>query len=69
MRSARITKIDDELYEIERTIKIDKFNRELTSEDVLNLKEWLNVERIYKSVHTNEYLFVNKIETLEIEEN
>lgn len=61
MRLPKLTKINDELFEIVRSIKCDKFKNEITSEEATNLKNWIGCEAIYRSPASNEYIFVNKI--------
>lgn len=66
MRKPNLTKIGDELFEVIRTIHADKFKNELDSEGVALLKKAFDVQSVYKNPTTNEYVFVNKIEELEI---
>jgi hypothetical protein len=66
MRKPNLTKIGDTLYEVVRIIHSDKFKKELDSESIPLLKMAFDAEHIFKNPTTNEYVFVNKIEELEI---
>lgn len=67
MRRAAFEIINGELYEIVRRIRADKFiGSEIKNEQVPTLKLWTGCEYIFKNQQTNEYLFVNKVEELEI---
>jgi hypothetical protein len=66
MRKIETVKVGEELYEIVKKLPIQKFTTELSGEKAETLKKYYGVEKILKFNQTQEYLFVNKIEDLEI---
>ncbi len=66
IRKIETAKVGNELYEIVKKLPIQRFNKEITGETADTLKEYYGVEKILKFHQTMEYLFVNKIEELEI---
>lgn len=66
IRKIETAKVGGDLYEIVKKIPIQRFTQELTGETADTLKEYYGVEKILKFHQTMEYLFVNKIEELEI---
>ena len=61
--------VANELYEIVKKLPMQKFTKEITSEHADILKQYYGAEKILKSNQTQEYLFVNLIEELQIIEN
>ena len=61
-----LVKVGDELYEIVKKLPIQRFTKEVAWESADTLKQYYGVEKILKFNQTMEYLFVNKIEDLEI---
>jgi len=68
MRKADLVKVNDELFEIVIRFPISKFSVEITGGNADILRNYYGVEKILRSSHTNEYLFVNQIETLDYEQ-
>ena len=66
IRKIETAKVGNDLYEIIKKLPIQKFTTELTGERADTLKEYYGVEKILKFNQTMEYLFVNKIDDLEI---
>ena len=66
IRKIETAKVGNDLYEIIKKLPIQKFTTELTGERADTLKQYYGVEKILKFTQTMEYLFVNKIEDLEI---
>lgn len=66
IRKMETAKVGGDLYEIVKKLPIQKFTTELTGEKAETLKKYYGVEKILKFHQTQEYLFVNKIEELEI---
>jgi hypothetical protein len=66
IRKIETAKVGNDLYEIVKKLPIQKFTTELTGERADTLKEYYGVEKILKFNQTMEYLFVNKIDELEI---
>jgi hypothetical protein len=66
IRKIETAKVGEELYEIVKKLPIQKFTTELTGERADILKQYYGVEKILKFNQTMEYLFVNKIDELEI---
>jgi hypothetical protein len=62
MRKLELVKVGDELYEVIKKVPIQRFTKEVTGENAEILKQYYKVEKILKSIQTNEYLFVNLIE-------
>ena len=66
MRKIETAKVGEDLYEIIKRLPIQKFTQEVTGEYAEALKKYYGVEKILKFHQTQEYLFVNLIEELEI---
>ena len=66
IRKIETAKVGGELYEIVKKLPIQKFTTELTGERADTLKQYYGVEKILKFNQTMEYLFVNKIDDLQI---
>ena len=66
MRKIETAKVGEDLYEIVKRLPIQKFTQEVTGEYAEALKKYYGVEKILKFHQTQEYLFVNKIDELEI---
>jgi hypothetical protein len=66
IRKIETAKVGEDLYEIVKKLPIQKFTTELTGEKADTLKQYYGVEKILKFNQTMEYLFVNKIQELEI---
>ena len=66
IRKIETAKVGNDLYEIVKKLPIQRFTTELTGERADTLKQYYGVEKILKFTQTMEYLFVNKIEELEI---
>jgi hypothetical protein len=66
IRKIETAKVGGDLYEIVKKIPIQRFSKELSGETADTLKEYFGVEKILKFHQTMEYLFVNKIEDLDI---
>ena len=59
-------KVGEDLYEIVKKLPIQRFTQEVTGEYADVLKKYYGVEKILKFNQTQEYLFVNLIEELQI---
>ena len=66
IRKIETAKVGNDLYEIVKKLPIQRFAIELTGEKADTLKQYYGVDKILKFNQTMEYLFVNKIEELEI---
>jgi hypothetical protein len=66
IRKIETAKVGGELYEIVKKLPIQRFTTELTGERADTLKQYYGVEKILKFNQTNEYLFVNLINDLQI---
>ena len=66
IRKLETAKVGEDLYEIVKKLPIQRFAQEVTGEYAEALKKYYGVEKILKFNQTMEYLFVNKIEDLEI---
>ena len=66
IRKIETAKVGEDLYEIVKKLPIQRFSKEVTGEYADALKKYYGVEKILKFNQTQEYLFVNKIEDLEI---
>ena len=66
MRKIETAKVGEDLYEIVKKLPIQRFSKEVTGEYADALKKYYGVEKILKFNQTQEYLFVNLIEELEI---
>lgn len=66
IRKVETAKVGGDLYEIVKKLPIQRFSTELTGERAEILKQYYGVEKILKFNQTMEYLFVNKIEDLQI---
>jgi hypothetical protein len=66
IRKLETAKVGEDLYEIVKRLPIQRFSREVTGEYAEALKNYYGVEKILKFNQTQEYLFVNLIEELEI---
>jgi len=66
MRKIETAKVGEDLYEIVKKLPIQRFSREVTGEYADTLKKYYGVEKILKFHQTQEYLFVNLIEELQI---
>ena len=66
IRKIETAKVGNDLYEIVKKLPIQRFQTELTGERADTLKQYYGVEKILKFNQTQEYLFVNKIDELEI---
>jgi hypothetical protein len=66
IRKIETAKVGNDLYEIVKKLPIQRFTTELTGEKADTLKEYYGVDKILKFNQTMEYLFVNKIDELEI---
>lgn len=66
MRKLDLVRVGEDLYEIIYRCSVYKFSVEVTGGVADDLRKWYGVEKILRSQQTNEYLFVNKIEDLEI---
>ena len=62
MRKLDLVKVNDELYEVVRSIPYQRFTKNIDGDGAKILREWVGSEKILKSNQTNEYLFVNLIE-------
>ena len=62
MRKLELVRVGEELYEVIKKIPIQRFRKEVAGENAEVLKQYYKVEKILKSIQTNEYLFVNLIE-------
>jgi hypothetical protein len=69
IRKMELGKFGDELYEIVKKIPMQRFSTELAGESAEALKKYYGVEKILKFHQTQEYLFVNLIEELQIQTN
>ena len=66
IRKVETAKVGGDLYEIVKKLPIQRFTKELSGETADTLKQYYGVEKILKFHQTMEYLFVNKIEDLDI---
>jgi hypothetical protein len=66
IRKMETAKVGEDLYEIVKRLPIQRFTQEVTGEYAEKLKKYYGVEKILKFNQTQEYLFVNLIEELEI---
>lgn len=66
MRKFDLVKVGDELYEVVRRFSVYKFSTEITGGKADLLKEWVGAEKILRNQQSNEYLFVNKVEDVDI---
>lgn len=62
MRKLDLIRDGEELYEVVRRIPYHHFTKSVEGDNAKLLKEWVGCEKILKSNHTNQYLFVNSIE-------
>lgn len=69
IRKIETAKVGEDLYEIVKKLPIQRFTTELTGERADALKQYYGVEKILKFNQTNEYLFVNLINDLQIINN
>ena len=69
MRKIETAKVGEDLYEIVKRLQKQKFTQEVTGEYAETLKKYYGVEKILKFHQTQEYLFVNLIEELQIQTN
>jgi hypothetical protein len=69
MRKIETANVGEDLYEIVKRFPIQKFTQEVTGEYAEELKKYYGVEKILKFHQTQEYLFVNLIEELQIQTN
>lgn len=69
IKKMETAKVGNDLYEIVKKLPIQKFTTELTGEKADTLKQYYRVEKILKFHQTQEYLFVNLIEELQIQTN
>jgi hypothetical protein len=66
IRKMETAKVGEDLYEIVKRLPMQKFSKEITGEYADTLKKYYGVEKILKFHQTQEYLFVNLIEELQI---
>jgi hypothetical protein len=66
IRKLETAKVGEDLYEIVKKVPIQRFTKEVTGEYADALKKYYGVEKILKFNQTQEYLFVNLIQELEI---
>jgi hypothetical protein len=66
IRKIETAKVGNDLYEIVNKLPIQRFTTELMGERADTLKQYFGVEKILKFNQTQEYLFVNLIEELQI---
>jgi hypothetical protein len=66
IRKMETAKVGEDLYEIVKRLPMQKFSKEITGEYADTLKQYYGVEKILKFHQTQEYLFVNLIEELQI---
>ena len=69
IRKMETAKVGEDLYEIIKKLPIQRFTQEVTGEYAEALKKYYGVEKILKFHQTQEYLFVNLIEELQIQTN
>jgi hypothetical protein len=68
MRKLELVRVGEELYEVIKKVPIQRFTKEITGDNAEVLKQYYKVEKILKSIQTNEYLFVNLIEEAMIDD-
>ena len=66
IRKLETAKVGEDLYEIVKKVPIQRFTKEVTGEYADALKKYYGVEKILKFNQTQEYLFVNLIQELQI---
>ena len=66
IRKLETAKVGEDLYEIIKKVPIQRFTKEITGEYAEALKKYYGVEKILKFNQTQEYLFVNLVQELEI---
>lgn len=66
MRHLNLVQFNNELYEVIKQFPFTKFKADISGENADILKQHYNVDKIIKSIQTQEYLFVNKIEEAQI---
>jgi hypothetical protein len=66
IRKIETAKVGEDLYEIIKKVPIQRFSKEITGEYAETLRKYYGVEKILKFHQTQEYLFVNLIEQLQI---
>ena len=66
IRKLETAKVGEDLYEIVKRLPITKFITEPTGDKADTLKQYYGVDKILKFNQTQEYLFVNLIQELEI---
>jgi hypothetical protein len=68
MRKLDLVNVGTELYEVIKRLPFGKFTKEVAGENANILKEYYRCEKILRSNQTNEYLFVNLIPEVIIDE-
>lgn len=66
MRQTDLIQINNNLYEIVKKLPFGKFRADISGENADILKRYYKVDTIIKSIQTQEYLFLNKIEEAQI---
>jgi len=66
MRQTGLIQINNNLYEIVKKLPFGKFRVDISGENADILKQYYKVDTIIKSIQTQEYLFLNKIEEAQI---
>jgi hypothetical protein len=69
IRKMETAKVGEDLYEIVKKLPMQRFTTEPTGQRADTLKRYYGVEKILKFNQTQEYLFVNLIEELQIQTN
>lgn len=69
IRKMETAKVGEDLYEIVKKLPMQRFTTEPTGQRADTLKQYYGVEKILKFNQTQEYLFVNLIEELQIQTN